>query len=224
MNKIINDIICVFIKEWWQACNNKKLVLITLSVSILPLIGAFKCSNSLLPMDYLRNVYLIFVSFFASSNIMQTIIIDEINFKTLDVLVTSRLSKLSIIIGKLLLGVVFGLGTTIISLLLLYVASFFSPYLDKYQFVSMFNIIASLEISIFASLLSMMIALSVKNIQVMTIVQMILVIGLIYIIYKLITIFTIPMWGFGVFIAVVCVLLTYYNVKLICIKNYNIRK
>lgn len=224
MGKIIDDIVCVFIKEWWQVCNNKKLALITLCVSILPLIGAFKCPNSLLPMDYLRTAYIICVSFVSSSNAMQTVIIDEINFKTLDVLVTSRLSKLGIIIGKLLLGVLFGLGTTIISLLLLYIASFFSPYLDRYQFISMFNIIASLEISIFASLISMTIALSVKNIQAITMIQMILVIGLIYIIYMLTTIFTIPMWKFGMFIAAICVLLTYYNVKLICMKNYMIKK
>lgn len=224
MKEILDNIICVFIKEWWQVANNKKLFFISIGVSLVPLISAFNWQNSLLPMDYLRLIYPIMVSFLTSQNIMQTIIIDEINFKTLDVLVTSQLSKFSIIIGKVLLGVVFGTSSTIISLILLYIASFFSPYLADYQFVSIFNIIASIEIASFASLISIMVALIARDIQTMTVINMVIVVSAAFIIYKLTVSFAFPMGQIGIIIAIVCILLIYFNIKLINIKNYTVRK
>lgn len=225
MKKILDNVICVFIKEWWQVATNKKLFFTTLGVSsIMPLIIAFKGENSLLPIEYLRMILPIAASFLASQNIMQTIIIDEINFKTLDILVTSQLSKFSIIIGKVLLGVVFGVSSTIISLILLYIASLFSPYLVDYQFISMFNIIGSIEIASFASLISIMVALIGRNIQAMTFINMVVVLSVIFIIYKLTASFGFSMGQIGIIISIVCSLLVYFNMKLISMKNYTVRK
>lgn len=225
MKKILDNVICVFIKEWWQVTTNKKLIFTTLGVSsIMPLVIAFKGENSLLPIEYLRLILPIVASFLASNNIMQTIIIDEINFKTLDVLVTSQLSKFSIIIGKMLLGVVFGVGSTIVALILLYIASFFSPYLADYQFISMFNIIASMEIASFASLISIMVALIARDIKTMTILNMVVAFSAIFIIYKLTASFAFSMAQIGIIIAILCSLLIYFNIKLINMKNYTVRK
>ena len=224
MKKILDNIICVFIKEWWQVANNKKLFFITLGVAFMPLIIAFKCENSILPVEYLRPIYPIIVSFLASHNIMQTIIVDEINFKTLDVLVTSQLSKFSIIIGKVLLGVVFGVSSTIVSIVLLYIASFFSPYLADYQFISMFNLIASIEIASFAALVSIMAALIARDVQTMTVVNMVVVVAFIFIIYKLTASFAFSMGQIGIVIAILSILLVYFNIRLISMKNYTVRK
>lgn len=220
----MNDIKCMFIKEFLQVTSNRKLVISTFGITLLSLICAFKCNNSLLPMEYLRNILPICVSFISCNMIMQTIIIDEINYKTLDILIVSRLSKLSIILGKALLGVAFGMGTTFISLILLYIASFFSPYLEGVRVITLFNIIASFEVALLSSLISISLALILRNIQIMNAFNMAIMLGTIFLFYYFTFKLSLSMAVVVIGIMVLCILLTCLSVSLISIKNYTISK
>lgn len=223
MVKLIKDIRCMFLKELWQISSNKKLIVTCLCASLFPLICAFKCENSILPMEFFRKIFPVCVAYLTCNSVMQTIIIEEINNNTLDILMTSRLSKLSIIIGKASLGTVFGVINTFISLGLLYIASFFSPYLEGYQFISMYTIVASIEVALIGALISIILALILKTIQLMTMANMLVILGLMFLAYYLIFNLSLPMYMLGISIAVGCILLTWLSVKFIGIRNYTIK-
>lgn len=224
MIKFLNDIKCVFLKELWQITNKKKVILSSLLIALMPLIIAFECNNSILPMDYLRTVLPVSISYITCISIMQTIIIDEINYKTLDILLTSKLSKLGIIIGKLLLGVFFGLLYSVISLILLYIASYFSPYLVTSNFITIFNIFVSIGVAIIGGLITITLSLLLKNIQSMTSSNTIILFFLIFLIYYLRFKLDIPMYIIGISLGILCVLLTLLSIKLLSTKNYTINK
>ena len=115
MSTLFEDVSTIIIKEYQEMQYSKKRMILLIVAVLMPLVFFIDPSNSLFSMDMLLILIPLMVSVTISSQLALYTILEEKSNKTLEVLLSLRISKLSIILGKTAISTIFGFILSIIS-------------------------------------------------------------------------------------------------------------
>jgi len=121
---IIYDIQTIILKEYWEFKKGIKFLGLYMLLGLIPLILNLKHPNSILPDNLIFISLFMLVSIGCSQQIVSDSIRGESNSKTLEYLLSSNISIMSIFLGKVILPVLFGYVTALLSLLVFRISSY----------------------------------------------------------------------------------------------------
>lgn len=120
MSTLFEDVSTIILKEYQEMQYSKKTMILLFVGVLIPLTFLLDSSNSLFPMDILLILIPLMVSVSISSHLALYTILEEKNNKTLEVLLSLDISKLSIILGKTAIPTMFGFILSVISFIFMW--------------------------------------------------------------------------------------------------------
>ncbi|WPC42768.1 hypothetical protein [Clostridium sp. JS66] len=197
----MSEILCIMQKEYWEikSMGKKELIMIFI-VSFLPLILLFKCPHSLLPKNTLAIFFPLVVSFVISGQLGFYSVLKEKKEKTLEVLLCSKVSIFSIVLGKILLPAIIGYVLSIFSIVCLKFGLLFINPADRVE-INDLVLLLSIIISYAGCSISMLSTLLFPDEKVAPIISGIFMFVLAIIIYEISKTF-----GFSIFITFCCLI------------------
>jgi len=121
---VIYDIQTIILKEYWELKKGIKFLGLYMLLGLMPLILNLNHPNSILPDNLIFISLFMIVSIGCSGQIALDSIRGESNSKTLEYLLSSNISIISIFLGKVILPVLFGYVTALLSLLVFRISSY----------------------------------------------------------------------------------------------------
>jgi ABC-type Na+ efflux pump permease subunit len=139
----MKEIIPIAFKEIFELKSSKKvflLLFIGASVPTLVMIFNSKGSDSLLPLEMMITLYPICIAYFASIQFLMYSIIEEKRQKTLEILLSMNIKKISIILGKVIPAAIISCFFSLVTLGQLKILSIVTTYIGTVN-ISLFLII-----------------------------------------------------------------------------------
>ena len=134
---MLQEIYTIMLKEVWELLSSKRaflFVLLGASIPVVALIYARNKNDNLLPIDLVVMFYPMLIAYIASMQFLVFSIIEEKKQKTLEVLMSLNMKKISIILGKVIPVTVIAYGASLISLTQVKLLTILDPYYMQYQF------------------------------------------------------------------------------------------
>lgn len=158
MITLFEDVLTIIIKECQEMQYSKRRMIMLFVAVLIPLAFLIDSSNSLFPMDVLLILTPLMVSVSTSSQLALYTILEEKSNKTLEVLLSLNISKLSIIFGKTAISTIFGFILSVISFILMwfiltYVKVIYFDFTLGFVIISLLICHISSNIAILSSLL-----------------------------------------------------------------------
>ena len=158
MITLFEDVLTIIIKEYQEMQYSKRRMILLFVAVLIPLAFLIDSSNSLFSMDVLLILTPLMVSVSASSQLALYTILEEKSNKTLEVLLSLKISKLSIILGKTVISTIFGFILSVISFILMwfiltYVKVIYFDFTLGFIIISLLICHISSNIAILSSLL-----------------------------------------------------------------------
>lgn len=208
----MSEVLCIMLKEYWGVKSmGKKELFMILICSFLPLILLFKDPHSLLPKSTLAIFYPLIVSFAVSGQIGFYSILEEKKEKTLEILLCSKISIFSIVLGKILLPAIIGYALSIFSIACLKFGLLFINPADRFQ-INELVLLFSIIISYAGCSISMLVTLFFPDEKVAPSISGVFMFVLAIIIYEVSKKFGFSMIVVLSFLIGICIISTFINV------------